>query len=124
VGPGRPLSGVVESVNRSVQAPNASATIAVRGIAAGTHVGSRVGVTINAQSSTLPTLAVPIGALYANGDGSPYVILDHGLQRLAVNVGQAVGGYVPIINPPTQLLPGTALVLDSSQASTGGFGGP
>jgi hypothetical protein len=35
-----------------------------------------------------------------------------------------VGGYVPLVNPPTQLLPGTKLVLDSSQATSGGFGGP
>jgi peptidoglycan hydrolase-like protein with peptidoglycan-binding domain len=125
VGSGRPLPGVVRSVKRSVRARQATATIAVRGVAAHAHIGSRVIVSINAASSTARTLAVPIGALYASGDGSAYVIVDgRGLRHVTVNVGQAVGGYVPLVNPPTQLLPGTKLVLDSSQATSGGFGGP
>jgi hypothetical protein len=124
VGSGRTLPGVVSAVRRSVQAPKATATITVRGIAANAHVGSQVTASINAASSAARTLAVPIGALYANGGGSPYVILDRrGYPHLPVNVGQAVGGYVPIVDPPTDLLPGTELVLDSSQASSGGFGG-
>ena len=125
VGSGRPLAGVVSAVKRSVQSPTASATIALQGVAAGAHIGSHAAVSINAESSTVATLAVPIGALYANGGGSPYVILDRrGFEHLPVTVGQAVGGYVPIVNPPTQLLPGTELVLDSSQANNSGFGGP
>ncbi len=124
IGSGRPLPGVVSTVSRSVQAPKATATITVRAVAASAHVGSQVTVSINAASSAARTLAVPIGALYANGDGSPYVVLDRaGFPHIAVNVGQAVGGYVPIVNPPTDLLPGTQLVLDSSQTSNGGFGG-
>ncbi len=124
-GSGRPLVGVVHAVKRSVRAPRATATIALRGVAADAHVGSRVAVSINAQSSTARTLAVPIGALYASGDGSAYVILaGHILRHVAVNVGQAVGGYVPIVDPPTVLLPGTKLVLDSNQANSGGLGGP
>ncbi len=124
-GRGRPLRGVVSGVKRSVRASKSSATIALHGIPAGARVGSQAVVSIDTQSSTTRTLAVPIGALYASGSGSPYVILaNHADQHLAVNVGQTVGGYVPILNPPTQLLPGTRLVLDSSQTNTGGFGGP
>jgi hypothetical protein len=123
-GSGRPLPGVVSAVHRSVQAPKATATITVRGVEASAHVGSQVTAAINAASSAARALAVPIGALYANGDGNPYVILDRqGYPHVPVNVGQAVGGYVPIVNPPTELLPGTELVLDSSQISNGGFGG-
>ena len=125
VGSGPPLAGTVRAVNRSVQSSKATATIALRGVAAGAHVGSQATISIDTQSSAARTLAVPIGALYANGDGNPYVILaGHRSQHLPVSVGQAVGGYVPIINPPTQLLPGTELVLDSSQANNAGFGGP
>lgn len=125
VGPGRPLVGVVSAVKRSVRSPKASATIAVSGVAADAHIGSQVAVSIDAESSAVRTLAVPIGALYANGAGSPYVILArHGLPHVPVTVGQAVGGYVPIVDPPTELLPGTKLVLDSSQTNNGGFGGP
>lgn len=124
-GRGRPLVGVVRAIKRSVSRPTATAAIALRGVAANVHLGSRVPVSIDAQSSAVPTLAIPIGALYANGDGSAYVILaGHGDQHIPVIVGQAVGGYVPIVNPPVALLPGTELVLDASQASTGGFGGP
>jgi peptidoglycan hydrolase-like protein with peptidoglycan-binding domain len=124
-GHARSMRGVVTGVKRSVRAAKASATIALRGIPAGARVGSQAVVTIDTQSSSTRTVAVPIGALYANGSGSPYVILaGHADQHLAVNVGQSVGGYVPILNPPTQLLPGTRLVLDSSQTNTGGFGGP
>ena len=51
-----------------------------------------VGVTIDAESSAVATLAIPIGALYANGSGGAYVILaGHNPQHLAVTVGQAVG---------------------------------
>jgi peptidoglycan hydrolase-like protein with peptidoglycan-binding domain len=125
VGSGRPLSGVVRSVSRTVRKPTASARITLHGIAAGGHVGSRVAVSIDAQASAARTLAVPIGALYANGDASPYVILaGHGFHHVPVSVGQAVGGYVPIVNPPTRLLPGTKLVLDSSQANNSASGGP
>ena len=68
---------------------------------------------------------MPIGALYASGNGNAYVVLDvHGHRHLAVNVGQSIGGYVPIVDPPTGLLPGTRLVLDSSQSNNFGFGGP
>jgi len=68
---------------------------------------------------------VPIGALYANGNGSAYVILaGRRDQHVAVSVGRAIGGYVPVVDPPTVLLPGTRLVLDSSQAGSGGFAGP
>ncbi len=119
------LVGVVRSVKRSVRAREASAKIALRGVAAHAHIGSQVTLSINTQSSSARTLAVPIGALYASGSGSAYVILDvHGLRHVPVNVGQAVGGYVPIVNPPTELLPGTKLVLDSSQSNNVGFGGP
>jgi hypothetical protein len=119
------LVGVVRSVKRSVRAREASAKIALRGVAAHAHIGSQVTVSINAQSSTARTLAVPIGALYASGSGSAYVILDvHGHRHLPVNVGQSIGGYVPIVNPPSGLLPGTKLVLDSSQSNNVGFGGP
>jgi hypothetical protein len=125
VGPGRPLVGAVSAVKRSVRAPRATATIALRGVAADAHVGSHVVVSIDAQSSAVRTLAVPIGALYANGGGSAHVILaGQGVRHIPVNVGQAVGGYVPIVNPPTELLPGIELVLDSSQTNSGGFGGP
>lgn len=125
VGAGRPLAGVVTAIKRSVQAPRATATITLRGVPPGAHVGSQVAASINAQSSAARTLAVPIGALYANGDGSPYVILARRqYPHVPVSVGQAVGGYVPIVNPPTQLLPGTQLVLDSNQISSSGFGGP
>jgi len=119
------LGGVIRSVKRSVRAREASAEIALRGVAAHTHIGSKVTVSIDAQSSTARTLAVPIGALYASGNGSAYVIVSsRGLRHVPVNVGQAVGGYVPIVNPPTELLPGTKLVLDSSQSNNVGFGGP
>jgi hypothetical protein len=122
---GRPLLGAVRAIKRSVSKPSATATIALSGIAAGAHIGSRVAVSIDAQSSAVPTLAVPIGALYATGAGSAYVILaNRGRQHVPVTVGQAVGGYVPIVNPPIALVPGTGLVLDASQASSGGFGGP
>lgn len=125
VGSGRPLSGVVRSVKRSVRARQATATIILHGVAAHAHVGSRAIVSIDAAPSVSRTLAVPIGALYASGDGTAYVILaSHGLRHVPVNAGQAVGGYVPLVDPPTQLLPGTRLVLDSSQAASGGFGGP
>jgi hypothetical protein len=125
VGRGRPLVGVVRAIKRSVSKPSATATIALSGVAAGAHIGSHVAVFIDAQSSAVATLAVPIGALYATGAGSAYVILaGHGRQHVPVSVGQAVGGYVPIVNPPVALVPGTELVLDASQASTGGFGGP
>jgi peptidoglycan hydrolase-like protein with peptidoglycan-binding domain len=125
VGRGRPLNGVVTSVTRSVRSPRAKATITLRGLAAGAHIGSRVAVSISAESTAVKTLAVPIGALYANGGGSPYVILDRaGDPHVPVSVGQAVGGYVPIVNPPTELLPGTELVLDSSETSSGAFAGP
>ncbi len=125
VGPIRPLTGVVRSVKRSVSKPTASATIALSGAAAGAHIGSHVGVSIDAQSSAVQTTAVPIGALYADGAGSAYVIVaGPRRQHIAVTVGQAVGGYVPIIDPPVPLLPGTKLVLDASQASSnGGLGG-
>jgi hypothetical protein len=125
VGRGRPLVGVVSAIKRSVTKPTATATITLSGVAAGAHIGSRVAVSINAQSSAVPTLAVPIGALYANGDGSAYVILaSDRRQHVPVSVGQAVGGYVPIVTPPIALLPGTELVLDASQATSGGLGGP
>jgi hypothetical protein len=125
LGRGRPLVGVVRAIKRSVSKPTATATIALSGVAAGAHIGSHVAVSINAQSSAVPTLAVPIGALYASGNGSAYVILaSHGGQHVPVSVGQAVGGYVPIANPPIALLPGTKLVLDGSQANSGAFGGP
>jgi hypothetical protein len=119
------LFGVIRSVKRSVRAREASAKIALRGVAAHTHIGSKVTLSIDAQSSTARTLAVPIGALYASGSGSAYVIVSgHGLRHVPVDVGQAVGGYVPIVDPPTELLPGTKLVLDSSQSNNVGFGGP
>lgn len=118
------LVGVVRSVKRSMRARVASATIALHGVAAHAHIGSQVPVTIDTASSTARTLAVPIGALYADGSGSAYVILTHGHRHLSVNVGQAVGGYVPIVDPPTGLLPGTMLVLDSNQSGFTGFGGP
>jgi hypothetical protein len=125
LGRGRPLAGVVSSIDRSVQKPKATAKITLSGSAATAGIGSHVNVTINAEASAVPTLAIPIGALYANGSGSAYVILaGHNTQHLAVTVGQAVGGYVPVIDPPTQLLPGTELVLDSSLANGNGFGGP
>lgn len=125
LGHGRPLVGVVKSIDRSVQKPRATAKIALRGSAVGAGIGSHVAVTIDAESSAVATLAIPIGALYANGSGSAYVILaGHNPQHLAITVGQAVGGYVPLIDPPTQLLPGTQLVLDSSQANDSGFSGP
>jgi peptidoglycan hydrolase-like protein with peptidoglycan-binding domain len=121
----RLLTGIVRSVKRSVRAREASAKIALRGVAGHARIGSQVMVMINAQSSTTRTLAVPIGALYASGSGSAYVVLDvHGHRHLAVNVGQSIGGYVPIVDPPTGLLPGTKLVLDSSQSNNVGFGGP
>jgi hypothetical protein len=124
-GRGRPLIGVVRAIKRSVSRPNATATIALRGVAADAHIGSHVAVSIDAQSSAVPTLALPIGALYANGDGTAYVILaGHGGEHVPVTVGQAVGGYVPIVNPPIALLPGTELVLDASQTSSGGSGVP
>jgi Putative peptidoglycan binding domain len=123
--------GVVRSVKRSVRAREATAKIALRGVAGHAHVGSQVTVSIDTQTSAAPTLAVPIGALYASGNGSAYVILTghghvagHGHRHLPVNVGQAIGGYVPIVDPPAGLLPGTMLVLDSSQSSYTGFGGP
>lgn len=119
------LTGVVRSVKRSVRAPEASAKIALRGVASDAHIGSQVTVSIDAQSTAARTLAVPIGALYASGDGSAYVILAGRTPRhIPVNPGQAVGGYVPIVDPPTGLLPGTRLVLDSSQSNFTGFGGP
>jgi len=122
---GRPLVGVVGAIKRSVSRPTATATIALSGVAAGAQIGSQVHISIDAQSSAVPTLALPIGALYASGDGSAYVILaGHSRQHVPVTVGQAVGGYVPIVNPPITLLPGTELVLDASQASSGGVGGP
>lgn len=125
VGHGRPLDGAVGAIKRSVSRPSATATITVSGVPAGAHIGSQVRVSIDAQSSAVPTLAVPIGALYASGDGSAYVILaGHGRRHIPVSAGQAVGGYVPIINPPLALLPGTELILDASQASNGGVGGP
>jgi hypothetical protein len=119
------LVGVIRSVKRSVRARQASAEIALRGVAPHAHIGSQVTVSIDAQSSTARTLAVPIGALYASGSGNAYVIISgRGLRHVPVNVGQAVGGYVPIVDPPTELLPGTKLVLDSSQSNNVGFGGP
>jgi peptidoglycan hydrolase-like protein with peptidoglycan-binding domain len=122
---GRSLVGKVRTIDRSVQKPTATATIALRGVAASAHVGSRVFVSIDAESSAVPTLAVPIGALFASGAGGAYVVLDdHGRRHVPVSVGQAVGGYVPVVNPPAALLPGTKLVLDSSLASSGGFTGP
>jgi peptidoglycan hydrolase-like protein with peptidoglycan-binding domain len=125
VGRGRPLVGVVRAIKRSVSKPSATATIALSGVAAGAQIGSHVAVSINAQSSAVPTLAVPIGALYASGNGSAYVVLaGHGRPHVPVSVGQAVGGYVPIANPPIALLPGTKLVLDASQAYSSGSGGP
>jgi len=118
------LFGVVHSVVRSVRARTATASIALRGVAAHAHIGSQVEVSIEAGATAARTLAVPIGALYASGSGSAYVILaGRGHRHLAVDVGQAVGGYVPIVDPPTDLLPGTKLVLDSSQ-SYAGLGGP
>ena len=117
--------GVVRSVKRSVQARTASTEIALRGVVAGAHIGTQVIVLIDAASSVARTLAVPIGALYASGSGSAYVILaSQGHRHIAVNVGQAVGGYVPIIEPPTDLPPATELVLDSNQSYSAGFGGP
>jgi hypothetical protein len=125
LGRGRPLVGVVRSISRSVSKPKATATIALSGAAAGAGIGSHATVTIDAESSAVPALAVPIGALYADGSGNAYVILaGHSSEHLAVTVGQAVGGYVPVVDPPTQLLPGTELVLDSSQANSSSFGGP
>ena len=125
LGSGRPLNGVVSAIKRSVTAPHATATIALRGVLAAPHVGSHVMVSIDARSSAFPTVAVPIGALYASGAGSAYVILaTGGREHIPVNVGQAVGGYVPIIDPPTTLLPGTELVLDSNLANSSNFGGP
>lgn len=122
-GHGRPLSGVIRTIDRSVQKATATATIALSGVAADAHIGSHVFVSIDAESSAVPTLAVPIGALYATGSGSAYVILaGHGGRHVPVTVGQAVGGYVPIINPPVALLPGRELVLDSSQAASAGSG--
>ena len=119
------LVGIVRSIKRSVRARQASAEIALRGVAAHVHIGTQVPVSIDAQSSAARTLAVPIGALYASGNGSAYVILaGRGHRHLSVNLGQAAGGYVPIVNPPTGLLPGTSLVLDSSQGNYSGFGGP
>ncbi len=119
------LVGAVHSIKRSVRAREASAEIALRGVAAHAHIGSQVPVTIAADSSAARTLAVPIGALYAGGNGSAYVIVaGRGHRHLPVNLGQAVGGYVPIVNPPTGLLPGTSLVLDSNQGNYSGFGGP
>jgi hypothetical protein len=119
-----PLVGVVRAVKRSVTKRTATASIAVHGTASNAHIGSQVAVSIDAQSSAARTLAVPIGALYASGSGSAYVILSHGLRHISVTVGQAIGGYVPIINPPTNLLPGAELVLDTSQSYAAGFGGP
>ena len=125
VGSHHPLRGVVRGIKRSVHKPTATATIALHGVAAYAHIGSRAVVSINAQSSAVRTLAVPIGALYANGNGSAYVILAGPRdQHVAVSVGRAIGGYVPVVDPPTVLLPGTRLVLDSSQAGSGGFAGP
>jgi hypothetical protein len=119
------LVGVVRSVKRSVRAREASAEVALRGVAAHAHIGSKVTISIDAQSSTARTLAVPIGALYASGNGSAYVIISGRSPRhVPVNVGLAVGGYVPIVDPPTELLPGTKLVLDSNQSNNVGFGGP
>ena len=87
------LVGVVRSVKRSVRAREASAKIALRAVAAHAHIGSQVTVSIDAQASAARTLAVPIGALYASGDGSAYVIVSgRGLRHVPVNVGQAVGG--------------------------------
>ena len=117
IGQNRPLVGVIRTINRSVSQPTATATIALRGVAADARIGSSVPVSVDAQSSAVPTLALPIGALYANGDGSAYVILaGHGGEHVPVTVGQAVGGYVPVVNPPLSLLPGTELVLDAGQA--------
>jgi hypothetical protein len=125
LGRGRPLVGSVSAIKRSVSRPSATATITLSGVAAGAQIGSQARVSIDAESSAVPTLAVPIGALYASGDGSAYVILaGHAHQHVPVSVGPAVGGYVPIVNPPITLLPGTELVLDASQASSGGFSGP
>lgn len=119
------LVGVVRSVKRSVRSRTASAEIALRGIATHAHIGSQVVVSINAQSSAARTLAVPIGALYASGAGTAYVILAGSQRRhVSVTVGQAVGGYVPIVNPPSGLLPGVRLLLDSSQSNGTAFGGP
>jgi hypothetical protein len=119
------LVGVVRGVKRSVRARTASARIALRGAATHAHIGSQVTVSIDAQSSTARTLAVPIGALYASGAGSAYVIFaGRGRLHVPVSVGQAVAGYVPIVDPPSRLLPGVRLVLDSSQSNTPGFGGP
>lgn len=118
------LLGTVREVKRSVRARTASAEIALHGVDTHIHIGSQVTVVIDAQSSVARTLAVPIGALYASGDGSAYVILaGPGARHIAVNVGQAVGGYVPIVDPPTTLLPGAELVLDSNQSAGSGFGG-
>jgi hypothetical protein len=119
------LVGVVASVKRSVRARKASAEITLRRVATSAHIGANVIVSVDAQSAAARTLAVPIGALYASGGGSAYVILaGRGLKHIPVNVGQAVGGYVPVVEPPTDLLPGARLVLDSSQSNNTGFGGP
>lgn len=119
------LAGVVRSVKRSMRARQASAEIALHGSVAGARVGSQVSVMIDASSSATRTLAVPIGALYADGAGSAYVILaGHKLKHVSVIVGQAVGGYVPVVNPPADLPPGAMLVLDASQSNYTGFGGP
>jgi hypothetical protein len=113
LGDGRQWRGKVVTVDRSIRADRGAAEITVPGDVPGSVIGQTATIEIDTQALARPVLAVPVAALYADGNGNTYVITDAARRerRIFVAARTAIGGYVPIAKA-RGIGPGTAVVLN------------